>query len=665
MVKLLSRIQPEKVSYEETRAIDIEDVGYQANVYEIQLFDQDVHILIGKIKYTYMAKGVVYFPIYLVIDDQVTDCIGLFEVEADRVIELDDNGATDVDLLGEELLFSFAKQIIQKHYDTETKTDPQTTEGVRSSDQTYPVSELPSEEKKRTDNADKQDPYLGMFPLSQNVHIKQLPEETVEEANSIVQAFHNGHDQPWVQRYFQNKHYQIHEVESNGDCFFAVLRDAFQSVGYETTVTALRKLVSDNVSEAHYRYYKEIQLMMEVEMKKCDHNMAITKQTLEGDLKKKLKSKNISQIEHRKVLDECKNLENSYKMFASEKQVHIETLHSLIGENMEDGLESMAHFQKHIMKSSFWADEFTISFLEQKLKVKIIILSEKAYHDKAMHHVLECGEDKPNAWQPNFYILTTYSGDHYRLVSYTGKSFLSYEELPYHLKTMVVMKCMENNAGPFAHIRDFQWFRQSLGLDQEKETLPETVQDKAVLMFYAKSAQARPGKGSGEHMTTEQWNENHRFQILTNIVHWRRKLDNDWMDVEHPFMVYEHAYASITHYMESAKYRKQFPDFALRYSLDSDSDISKDILLCKTAPKTQNDGEPPIKVDTDFEERQEEEQYVSLMAKFSQLDEMKRLLLGTNESWLTQFRPRKPAQPAIMLMKVRSELHLQSGLERT
>ena len=121
MVKLLSRIQPEKVSYEETRAIDTEDVGYQANVYEIQLFDQDVHILIGKIKYTYMAKGVVYFPIYLVIDDQVTDCIGLFEVEADRAIELDDNGAFDVDLLGEELLFSFAKQTIQKHY---TKTSP-------------------------------------------------------------------------------------------------------------------------------------------------------------------------------------------------------------------------------------------------------------------------------------------------------------------------------------------------------------------------------------------------------------------------------------------------------------------------------------------------------------------------------------------------------------
>jgi hypothetical protein len=47
----------------------------------------------------------------------------------------------------------------------------------------------------------------------------------------------------------KNEHYGIHDVESNGDCFFAVIRDAFQQIGYKTTVAKNSRIVAKDVTE--------------------------------------------------------------------------------------------------------------------------------------------------------------------------------------------------------------------------------------------------------------------------------------------------------------------------------------------------------------------------------------------------------------------------------
>ena len=70
---------------------------------------------------------------------------------------------------------------------------------------------------------------------------KQLKEETKNLAKSIRDKYHEENEDLWIQKYMKNKNYEITDNEGNGDCFFATIRDAFKTIGQDTTVFALRK----------------------------------------------------------------------------------------------------------------------------------------------------------------------------------------------------------------------------------------------------------------------------------------------------------------------------------------------------------------------------------------------------------------------------------------
>ena len=63
---VVSKLNPE-INYIELSKVNDEDLKKQLNLYEINVFSQDIIISIGSIQHFFSKKNISYFPIYLII----------------------------------------------------------------------------------------------------------------------------------------------------------------------------------------------------------------------------------------------------------------------------------------------------------------------------------------------------------------------------------------------------------------------------------------------------------------------------------------------------------------------------------------------------------------------------------------------------------------------
>ena len=52
---------------------------------------------------------------------------------------------------------------------------------------------------------------------------------------------------------------------------------------------------------------------------------------------------------------------------------------------------------------------------------------------------------KRGAYKPKYYIIATYSGDHYELVTYKNKKIFSFYEIPYDILLNIKRTCSSEN----------------------------------------------------------------------------------------------------------------------------------------------------------------------------------------------------------------------------
>ena len=105
MVK--SRLRP-SVNYPEHKHMNAADVNFDASIYDTDILGIPLVIAVGQPEYTFLkSDNIIYYPIYVVVGEEIDSQIGVYEVDGNNVGEImDDDGDIDVNKLGLPLLYS-------------------------------------------------------------------------------------------------------------------------------------------------------------------------------------------------------------------------------------------------------------------------------------------------------------------------------------------------------------------------------------------------------------------------------------------------------------------------------------------------------------------------------------------------------------------------------
>ena len=676
------------VLYINNMNMDSEDEDYDSSLYEYSLYNIPITMALGKPKYDKSEKyNIIYFFIYLIINKEPVAKIGIFEIDKNLMISSishdddddDDDDSLNIDFSNGKIIITVTEKHLRKIMDKYEDKDKNNND-----DDSLEKIEKHQDQDQEEGPEQEDDVFSLNIPKQRISEIIEKTDEKLKDGIFTTDATKKVPDKliqrnQWINKFMNDREYGLIDNGGNGDCFFYTLIEAFNQIEKYTTVDKLRALLSKHATETLYTQYRTLYLNFYSEYQSKESEIKMIKKQVS---QLKIRSKNTTnKSEDSSILEEANLLAEKYKKLNIEKKETAELLKEF---DFMANLDSFEKFREFILTSEFWADTWAVSTLENHLNIKVIILSEESYKNGDLDSVMNCGQlndsdlEKQGQYIPDYYIIVSYTGNHYKLITYKENKIFKFKEIPHEIKALIIKKCMEKNAGPYYLIQDFRNMKTTLGLDanegepveNEDEYLNTELYDKdTVFMFHSNSNHTPiPGKGSGEKIQDERISE---FIRLNKIKDWRRKLDDSW---EAPFTLDSHRWQTVEHYYLGSQFKKGFPDFYLKFALDNpkrdadiNSDIATDIVIARIAGgksgKTKDRilRDKSIRIDSDFFEigintRSEEERKSAITAKFTQNLDLKNMLLETKNSKLIHFVRGREPETDNLLMNLRKEL---------
>ena len=658
------------VQFIESREIDEEDRGHESDVYELDLLNKTIAAVLGKPRYTFSEKNVVYMPIYAVRDKEVVSKVGVFELPLNQLIRIYKNGSIDPLQLKEPLLFeAFQMPDVIEHLGSDIAYFYKKPEVVVEEKKEDSGSISLNEDERDFEVFGRKEPTLaktskmlepGIFTMDATFKIPEsLKEENEADAIKIrKEEFRASNQNTWIENRMYNNHYRIEENEGSGDCFFAVVRDAYKQIGRNTTVEKLRGILAKEMTETVFLEYRSIYTMYEERIKELNYEIDKLKKKNEHLRKEAEQMGDKGSIS--KLVEEANIYASEYKHKKQERtQAQQDQVH--YAGHMAN-ITTIDQMREYILTSNYWADTWAITTVERVLNMKMIILSETEYEAGNKHGVIQCGElskelESKGEFNPEYYIMTSYSDNHYRLITYKRKGILKFFEIPFDMKMMIINRCLEKSAGVFYLIQDFRNLKTRMGIEADEgrpvnysitSGAHDLYDPDIVFVFHGKAAKApKPGMADGEKIPSQKRID---FWDLGRMSDWRKMLDDTWSNAV--LTIEGHKWTSVAHYLEGCKYKKGFPDVYLNFSLDSGNDAALDL---KNAKKALRAG---VKMDVDYElGRQVKERELALESKFIENMDMRHILVSSSPALLLHKEGvGKESVPDMQLMQLRKSL---------
>ena len=681
-----SQLNP-TINYIEKKDIARNDYDLESDIWNIEVGDNtEMYITIGNLNHSYADDDLVFINIYALQNGEISDKIGVFEFNKSEIPMLEKKITDDtleLEDLGEPLFFSYVDEDYLKQFSLDDESSPPGETVINEPEvetfnkEEQQVSVNNAVEQTQEESEEIQEVTEKSVPSQEPKSLREKEEELLRDNYQEEETGETN----WLNKFFSSRSYDIIDNEGGGDCFFAVIRDAYKQIMEENkklSIKKLRALLLKYITPELFDNY--FVLFNSFNNERISLIKQIQEYEKENETLTSLFENEQNAEKQREYISRLENLQTILNGLQKEKEQNDELVNEY---RFMKNVKNIEDFKRVVQTCEFWAETWAVSSMERALKTKIIVLSSENYDAGDVENVLLCGqenfEDQP-IFEPKYYIMTEHSGQHYQLITYDNKKMFKFDELPTEIKKLIVNKCMEKQGGIYNTIPEFKRLKERMNEFREENMTKEEKQERKqiqdsdarqektksdlydeniVFQFYSKSKDAYPGKGSGEKVPAEDKN---KFKKLNIIKDWRRKLSN--FDVA-PFVLDGKQWASVEHFYQANKFKQNHPEFYEMFSLDSEtSEFNKNPLMAKNAGgktgKYRGKQLRPkdVKVDEDFftSGRNEEVMERGMMAKFNQDEASKDVLLKTKDAKLVHFSRGEPPITFNHLMRVRNNL---------
>lgn len=493
---MLDSVLNSQVRYSIDKKIENDDVDLEVSVYKVKIFDIEVATVLGNIKREFVNYGILYAPVYIIINKKVIEKIGYFEFYTDTMSAFyDKEGDLDISVMEGPLMFDYVdsdyllnlvkkSNFLNEFELLEQKYLSGLSEKVGVSKQEVKQAErIISESKKNVvvDNIEAVENINKILTSNETKFVKKLNKISLvrykkQKNSSIVQQ-----DSSWIQKYYNNNKFGIIDNEGNGDCLFATIRDGLENLNIMLNVASLRHLQAKNITQEQFNTYKTLfqsfineitngkaelqQLKNEIQLNSKNYKDTIS--TMKN-LMKEGKRSEVSELNTQNV-NLKKRIESQKKEFKLKKKLYNNSIKNLNEFKFMKNIETLEQLQTFMKTSNFWADSATISRLELLLNIKIIILSEEDWFNDNHNKIMRCGDmvhetiESRGYFKPKYYLIVSYTGNHYKLITYDSAKIFTFYELPYPIREEIVEKCF-NNKGKnlYQYIPEFVGFNNEI-----------------------------------------------------------------------------------------------------------------------------------------------------------------------------------------------------------
>lgn len=600
MVK--SKLYPDKIEYSDKDPEYKKDNGFHTDtIYSVNIFGITIDIVIGSEIDKYLNEGVLHYVVYLYSDKKVTIKVGIWEILASNKNTIYDKEGDFILSRGKYVPF-INKASLLKHLQVEN-----------------------------------------------NIESDRINRDTNEQGEPVDKLHIASKNKWWINEYLQDSEYSITEVKGTYS-ILDVIVEGLKGTVKETNIQQLEYILYNGVDDTLYNKYTNLYETFNGEI--TTFREKIKKKTRELSILKKLASKpGLNKQESQKIIEDAKIITQEYKELELEKHKLINTFGEF---KFMENINNIDDMKEYMKNTGVMLDGWGLRKIEDELNIKCIMLSQEMYDKKDYYSVLKCGISlNEEQTLPEYYLLCGYTGENYTLITYRQKTYFKFEEIPKKVKDLIIEKCIENNGGGFVNNNDFKEYIIRLNLSDRvllDNEMYSSVYDNDlynnsdILRFYIKSVDSKPGDADGDVVSRDNYLAYNSLAVSkkNNDVykHWRQKLDDKWMrpTKEPLFTLDGKKWLTVKHYHEGSQFKKGYPDLYHEFSLDSNSELSKDVNIIQKKIRSI-DKKPDNDYNSLSRPRRILEREQALYAKFKQNDDLKSILLATGQAKLIQRIP--------------------------